>query len=69
MSFQKFTVQGVQKQLQSRQALLTVDNGSLLHLPGVSLNLLEHHGAEEMRINLFCGMIEDPVRYAHNVGP
>ena len=62
-------VQSVQEQLQGGQPLLTVDDGSLLHLPGLPLNLLQHHCAEKVRMVLVRWSVEDPVRQAHYVVP
>ncbi len=49
---QKLCVQGVEKQLQRRQPLLTVDDRSLLHLARLLLNLLQHDRSEKVRMML-----------------
>src|SRR5262249_38323080 len=49
--------------------LLAIYDGSLLHLAGLLLNLLQHDCAEKMRIVLLEWSIEHPVRNAHDVIP
>jgi hypothetical protein len=48
----ELTVEGVEKQLQRRQALLSVDDRPLLHQSRLHRRLLEHHGAEEVWVVL-----------------
>ena len=45
-------MQRIEQQLQRRQPLLAVDDRPLLHLAGLLLHLLQHDGAEEMRVVL-----------------
>jgi hypothetical protein len=42
----------IEKKLQSREPLLSVDDRSLLHCADRILHLLEHNGTQEMRIVL-----------------
>ena len=48
---------------------MTVDDGSLLHLPGLLLNLLQHYSAEKMGMVHFRRTIQDALRHAHGVVP
>jgi hypothetical protein len=62
-------MQSVKQQLQGRESLLAVDDGSLLHLPRLLLNLLQYDRTEEMWVVLLGWLIKDSVRYPHNVIP
>ena len=65
----QFTMKCIEQQLQRRQSLLTVDDGSLLHLAGLPLNLLKHDCPKKMGMVLIMRVPEDPIRNPHNVVP
>jgi len=48
-------VQGVEKELERRQPLLSVYDGAFLHQPRLLLDLLQDYGAEEVRLMLLVG--------------
>jgi hypothetical protein len=62
-------VQRVKKQLQGRQPLLPIDDGSLLHLTGCLLNLLQYDSPKEMRVMSLEWLVEDPISDANDVAP
>lgn len=62
-------MQCVEQELESGKPLLTVDDGSLLHLARLLLNLLQHHRAEKMRLVSLGRTIQHSVRHPNDVIP
>jgi hypothetical protein len=59
----------IEKQLQRRQSLLAIDDGSFLHLASFLLQLLQNDSTQEVRVVFLKRFAEDPVRYADKVIP
>jgi hypothetical protein len=62
-------MQRVEQQLERGQALLPIDDGSLLHQPGGVLNLLQNDRSKEMWIVPIVRAPEQPFSDSHDIIP